>query len=402
MTASDTRQLPRRCHRCCQNGVLPRKHVGQLCALCRSRGCTKEQRAQSEAPLVRKHNETLVINIGDTSDDESSTNPQQAWDVEQLFAFDVDELVRVARNAACGWLPKGPLGSPQDECVKAPPAGASQVSNFTQQERCNDSSESDRLRQECAFKDKQIERLRRVVCELLCWGAAHWPHSAGAPAENQKNRKVRRGGLRASAPEFVALGILPMPESQLKMTSRRAVSAAPGMWRFPTHMEQPNGSESFEAGVVLETGVTKFSGACGRPCDDSVVVDHVHRVRPGIHGLSNSPELLSKSGYGPPHQHSDLPETPPRAAIRGTSREPPSTLKRPRSRIQISEAPVSPPPASHRESQGHAVLDPEAWPSLAETGVHPRKSGRSRGPPLERGHRGRSGTRERVGSLQEV
>lgn len=125
------------------------------------------------------------------------------WDIEELFQFDVDKLVGIARQTA--WTfpgnqtasvrhlpasvdPRPGEGAgdavemaPQqiDARAQAPVPTAEQhasqqtptlsESEWAELQRLRrESSEFERMKQACAFREKQVERLRRVVCELLC------------------------------------------------------------------------------------------------------------------------------------------------------------------------------------------------------------------------------------------
>lgn len=184
-----------------------------------------------------------------------STGSEQ-WDIEKLFEFDIDQLVRVARAAAWGYpLPigAGARATRTEEIngtwsrgrssqnlnwkeqlsglsadlrdavfeVKGEVTGKKQGSegstqNFTWKEQLSSLSpelsdaivelqdEAQHLRDELSLKTTQIERLRRVVCELLCWGTLQWGTAASRVWDRMLQRAPQtRTQLRASARELV-------------------------------------------------------------------------------------------------------------------------------------------------------------------------------------------------------
>jgi len=172
-----------------------------------------------------------AFNLNDNSSDEevdkqksaSGTAGQKNWEIEDLFEFDIDRLVGVARSTAwgvAGDLSKGGDGTAAEGNAKEGNTKEVNVKevNFKEgnvkdaEEQTPGGSELEQLRQQCATKDHEIKRLRRVVCELLVWaqhtksGSAAFNFGAGTPAVTK---------MRSEAPEFVPLGISwSIPEQQ--------------------------------------------------------------------------------------------------------------------------------------------------------------------------------------------
>eukprot|EP00413_Alexandrium_margalefii_P001107 CAMPEP_0204520410 /NCGR_PEP_ID=MMETSP0661-20131031/5248_1 /ASSEMBLY_ACC=CAM_ASM_000606 /TAXON_ID=109239 /ORGANISM="Alexandrium margalefi, Strain AMGDE01CS-322" /LENGTH=307 /DNA_ID=CAMNT_0051525965 /DNA_START=23 /DNA_END=943 /DNA_ORIENTATION=- len=222
----------------------PGKALERNFGLAGSARSKSDGRSKSEVPLSsRRSSQFFEIHDGESSDDEVHTPSRVAWDVEKLFEFNVDELVLLARNAAWGL----PLRSSRDSSAPtcAAEAGRSdpyQAGTWNEDPKTDslpvggqadgaEAAELQSLQVQCAFKDKQIERLRRVVCELLCWGATHWPQGQnfqGHIGDQSHNPDTQE--LRAGAPEFVPLGIPPLPASPAEPAPHRGPAPAPGIW----------------------------------------------------------------------------------------------------------------------------------------------------------------------------
>jgi len=144
----------------------------------------------------------FALNEDDSSDDEPTcTNPKrrtaaQELDLESLFEFDTGALVQIA-SRACGKQPDSfwDCSAMQGACSA---------------EKLSESDELIlRLMNENEQKDKQIEVLKRTVCELLVWKST-WSNaqSGNLGASSLPARKLGvKGKMRAEAPEFVSLGI---------------------------------------------------------------------------------------------------------------------------------------------------------------------------------------------------
>merc|ERR1712136_164006 len=110
------------------------------------------------------------LSDGDSSDDGSTAygssmdssreHRVKALDLEVLFEFDTTTLVNVA-SKACGNL--------RGSFAMVPTASADEDG----EEDDGRDSEVQSLKKECEVKDKQIEQLKRTVCELLLWVSAH-------------------------------------------------------------------------------------------------------------------------------------------------------------------------------------------------------------------------------------
>mmetsp|Transcript_43677 Transcript_43677/g.81553 ORF Transcript_43677/g.81553 Transcript_43677/m.81553 type:complete len:541 (+) Transcript_43677:52-1674(+) len=188
---------------------------------------TALKRSKSMAPSRRTLKESFNLN-GNSSDEDadkrksaSGAAVQKNWEIEDLFEFDVDRLVGVARSTA--WGVKGDLskgrdgkpaegrdtdvddqtpGEPADDQTQGKPAEGNQQDARDQIE---DASELERLRKECDSRGRQIERLRRAVCELLVWGQQLQAGSATLNSGGAPTPAVTQ--MRSEAPEFVPLGI---------------------------------------------------------------------------------------------------------------------------------------------------------------------------------------------------
>jgi len=203
-------------------------------------------RCKTEAPTRHCASELFCINIGDSDDEDEAVTAQthasdprpvpfrgQSWDIEDLFDFDVDTLVGLARATAWGSSTGGPSAElaahgETEEVARV----ATQHRYSASENHAGDLAEIHGLRlelevkdREIELKDRQIERLRRVVCELLCSSEPHtipgkFPHPT-SPVSAQKN-----GELRACAPEFVPLGIPLLEQINVKELAQRARSVA--------------------------------------------------------------------------------------------------------------------------------------------------------------------------------
>eukprot|EP00811_Abedinium_folium_P001795 NODE_11645_length_1273_cov_10.738220.p1 GENE.NODE_11645_length_1273_cov_10.738220~~NODE_11645_length_1273_cov_10.738220.p1 ORF type:complete len:385 (-),score=50.19 NODE_11645_length_1273_cov_10.738220:16-1170(-) len=157
-------------------------------------------------------------------------------DIEQLFEFDIAQLVSIARAAVWGHsatVPVSPaVAEPQGDDAKHTPiltrglnTGESSESIMSEavfsdgaasgKTRCLSSDlskaaldEVKHLRRELALKRTQLEQLRRVVCELLSCVPLHRTASAEGPtfrrrAEPLPQPPVHSTRLRASARQLV-------------------------------------------------------------------------------------------------------------------------------------------------------------------------------------------------------
>lgn len=211
-------------------------------------------RSKSEAPAPgRRSSEFFAIHDVDSSDDEHPTAVDGSalsdigqFDLETLFEFNIDQLISVAREATCSRLPGLPTKSKGFANSLSPRRsargvghGCTELKNApeeTGQPKAPASvvdAQLAKLRQEMEYKDKQLERLRRVVCELLVWGtsekdtAAHTVLAEALPEIPSPPEKKRNSNLRAAAPEFVSLGIPSLANMPIKQLLRRTKSAAP-------------------------------------------------------------------------------------------------------------------------------------------------------------------------------
>jgi len=163
-------------------------------------------RSRSEDGLYRESS-FFKLSDGDSSDDGSTAygssmdssreHRVKALDLEVLFEFDTTTLVNVA-SKACGNL--------RGSFAMVPTASADEDG----EEDDGRDSEVQSLKKECEVKDKQIEQLKRTVCELLLWVSAHPRGRATKDSAREPLGALDSGAgteLRASAPEFVSLGI---------------------------------------------------------------------------------------------------------------------------------------------------------------------------------------------------
>lgn len=170
----------------------------------------KSIRSKSLSPVQKRRKDHFEI--GDDSSGDEHDRPTRRgecsnsktggtrWDIEDLFEFDVDQLVGIARNTAWG------LPSCLEPSMRDNAAGAASPKQGLSSSETADSlkqTELHRLRREAEVKDKQIERLRRVVCELLIWGQQFQP----SPTKLVPPTLAGSIALRSEAPEFVPLGI---------------------------------------------------------------------------------------------------------------------------------------------------------------------------------------------------
>lgn len=220
--------------------AIPRLSIDGSTKLLSSPG--RHLRSKSEAPLKgRRASEHFAIFDVDSSDDEASAADGSVLaesgplDLERLFEFNIDQLISVAHEATCSRLPgaakhkpdklgPSPRRSPSKNMARSPNKVACPSPDNPLTEQVTN------LRQELELKDKQLERLRRVVCELLVWGTSgegvpHVPSAACSGGPATPGRK--RSKLRAQAPEFVSLGIPSLANLPLKTALRRTKSAAP-------------------------------------------------------------------------------------------------------------------------------------------------------------------------------
>jgi len=388
-------------------------------------------RSKSEAPpSSRRSPREFQLHEDDSSDDDACGSVARAqvtpgWDVEKLFEFDINELVQLARTTAWGLLPAGRTGlaamgpdlseaGPEQEDEEAGSPEDVAREGVTERE---DAMRA--LQDELAFKDAQIERLRRVVCELLCWGAQHWPQAdAGSrPALNALKSSSRSRAtpceLRATAPEFVPLGIpslAAIPTKDLLPRRARAHSYAPGVWKTqqPSRSPCPN-----EAGA--EGGLDVEAEPSETPCVPSSPTEQAPEV-----AAAPAPEATAAPRATAAPAEAQSPGADSRSFLRQRSRVrisslPPSPFKAappscsegrplatPCSLAQPTRSPcrqsASPCAAeASRNSPGRSQspfsqLDPTVWPSLAETSTTAgsvRRRPRSR-PPVVSSRRGRS------------
>jgi len=224
--------------------------------------CPTRVRAKSEMPASR--HDFFQMHNTDSSDDEESHpcpdhSPSKYWDVETLYEFDIDTLVRLARGITRSLLPGSCLdptlkttglvaeGRILGEATKEKPGsegaavGCPVISGEQDVEATGLDEESREKDGQIEFKDEQIERLRRIVCELLSWGATYpCPRCVPRPSDFPAPRRSPHAyvpphrRLRASAPEFVPLGIFSEKESSGKSLARRACSAAPRVHKQDT------------------------------------------------------------------------------------------------------------------------------------------------------------------------
>jgi hypothetical protein len=190
-------------------------------------------KAGKSVKLARNNSDNSCFNLHseDSSDEEKETRvPRVDVDLEALFEFDTETLVKLA-STACGKQPQ-PLWD------------SSRVPEESRKQPVTDGEMQKLLEQ----KDKQIEVLKKTVCDLLVW-KAKFAHTqlqpehmqaqqlrpkrgskesltAPGPEENQFSDvmlPVKRTPMRADAPEFVSLGI-PLLIGSPKSTSDIAKS----------------------------------------------------------------------------------------------------------------------------------------------------------------------------------
>uniref|UniRef100_A0A7S1A4L9 Uncharacterized protein n=1 Tax=Noctiluca scintillans TaxID=2966 RepID=A0A7S1A4L9_NOCSC len=167
------------------------------------------------------NNSSFNLHSEDSSDEEMTRThaketriPPVDVDLEALFAFDTETLVKLA-STACGKQPESLWDS-----SRVPEDGAKEPK-----------AESE-MRKLIEQKDKQIEVLKKTVCDLLVWKAKYTDTqlppqvtqmqvvrtkrgsaesiTTRVPEENKSSDvalPLKRTPMRADAPEFVSLGI---------------------------------------------------------------------------------------------------------------------------------------------------------------------------------------------------
>lgn len=170
----------------------------------RDRGAKRWKWTEKAQPTLEKctrNGAVFTLNGADSSDDEPCTNRASSMgthglDLESLFEFDTGTLVQFA-GRACGRDPD-PFWNCSD----------------TEDDRPECAEVVERLMKENEKKDKQIDVLKRTVCELLLWRSAQASFQLPfadvvdvADSQEAVSGDVVMGQMRADAPEFVSLGI---------------------------------------------------------------------------------------------------------------------------------------------------------------------------------------------------
>jgi len=195
--------------------TMSAEQVAEASPVVEAEGAAAAEAVEAQTtPKTLKKEDSAVFNLhdGDSSDDEEAVPRSNklsfdALDLETLFEFDTETLVKLA-GKACG-KESDPLESfwESSKTVADSTVTAEEVPE-------SESVIIQRLLKSRDEKDKQIEVLKKTVCELLVWKAtnARLQQSSLEPASSVTQPLVvveppKNNQMRADAPEFVSLGI---------------------------------------------------------------------------------------------------------------------------------------------------------------------------------------------------
>jgi hypothetical protein len=159
---------------------------------------SQPKRCKTDEKLSGTANSGSFFTLNDDSSDDEPARTHtggaaQELDLESLFEFDTGALVQIA-SRACGKQPDSFWGP------------AAQVTRSAENLSADELIQ--RLMKENEQKDKQIEVLKRTVCELLVWKST-CANALGTLCTSSvaAQKPGGKGKMRADAPEFVSLGI---------------------------------------------------------------------------------------------------------------------------------------------------------------------------------------------------
>eukprot|EP00811_Abedinium_folium_P025269 NODE_3600_length_2012_cov_13.429178.p1 GENE.NODE_3600_length_2012_cov_13.429178~~NODE_3600_length_2012_cov_13.429178.p1 ORF type:complete len:567 (-),score=124.88 NODE_3600_length_2012_cov_13.429178:220-1920(-) len=336
------------------------------------------------------------------------------WDIESLFEFNVDQLVRVARAAAWGyplamagghklgeWSSGGAGGgnrcsggriTPVHEPRLRRPRAAKGTSRVKEdgfgtsadlRETLSElQGEVKHLRRELSLKSTQVERLRRVVCELLCKGTLEWGAAATRVWDRMLCRSPQtRTQLRASARELVRharcadsvpkeapkSGPECAPPRSPPATGRRAMSAE------RAHVEPeslravalPPGAAFATSSGRANSGIGVAAGRRNSWCQSG---SSSSSMRPSPEASATAPTHPQQPRLAPP----SAPATPLSRAQRRTPPAPPGRKLAPQRPFEASQGQQREPPPPRANVQRRTAsksVGPTPRPTVCSLGM---------------------------------